>query len=86
MGVVKRTSRTHTLIMNTKTYINGVKLLTERVPDVRSVEAILLLHQVDAMPEELDTIEEIHQRAETMTSLLREILDYQPATHWGINE
>jgi len=25
-------------------------------------------------------------RAETMTSLLKDILDYQPATHWGINE
>jgi hypothetical protein len=72
--------------MNTETYSNGVKLLTERVPDVGSVEAVLLLHHVDSMPGELDTIEEIHQRAETMTVLLREILDYQPATHWGINE
>jgi hypothetical protein len=32
------------------------------------------------------TIEEIHIRAETVTPLLREILDFEPAPHWGINE
>jgi hypothetical protein len=32
------------------------------------------------------TAEEIHIRAETMTPLLRKILDYEPSPHWGINE
>jgi hypothetical protein len=31
-------------------------------------------------------IEEIHLRAETMTPLLKEILDFRPPPHWGINE
>jgi len=46
----------------------------------------MLLDHADPMPGELETIDEIHLRAETMTSLLKGILDYQPATHWGINE
>jgi hypothetical protein len=40
----------------------------------------------DGPPERFYTIEEIHIRAETMTPLLKEILDYRPAPHWGINE
>lgn len=74
------------MIMNAETHSNSVKLLAERVPDVRSVAAVVLLHQADDRSEALDTVEEIHLRAETMTSLLKGILDYQPATHWGINE
>jgi len=84
--VVKPVAWTHTLVMNTETYSDSVRLLAERATDAGSVQAVLLLRNVDSLPEELDTIEEIHQRAETMTSLLKGILDYQPATHWGINE
>jgi hypothetical protein len=72
--------------MNTETYNSGVKLLTEIVPDTRGVDAVVSLHHADPMPGELETIEEIHTRAETMTSLLKSILDYEPAPHWGINE
>jgi hypothetical protein len=72
--------------MNTETYNSGLKLLTEVVPDSRGVEAVALLHHAEAMPGELETIEEIHMRAETMTSLLKSILDHEPAPHWGINE
>jgi hypothetical protein len=32
------------------------------------------------------TIETIRERAETVTPLLKEILDHWPAEHWGINE
>jgi hypothetical protein len=32
------------------------------------------------------TIETIRERAETVTPLLREILDHWPPEHWGINE
>ena len=84
--VVKPAAGAHTLVMNTQMHSNSVKLLAERVPDVRSVAAVVLLHQAEDRSEALDTIEEIHLRAETMTSLLKGILDYQPATHWGINE
>jgi hypothetical protein len=72
--------------MNTETYNSGVKLLTEVVPDARGVDAVVSLQHAEAMPGELKTIEEIHTRAETMTSLLKNILDYEPAPHWGINE
>ncbi len=78
--------RDHRLIMNTETYSSSVKLLTERAPDVRSVESVMVLHRADSLPEGLDAIGEIQLRAETMTTLLRDILDSQPATHWGINE
>jgi len=84
--VVKPLRWTHTLFMNTETYSCSARLLAERATDAGSVQAVLLLRNVESMPEEHDAIEEIHQRAETMTSLLKGILDYQPATHWGINE
>ena len=32
------------------------------------------------------TIETIRERAETMTPLLKEMMEYRPAEHWGINE
>jgi hypothetical protein len=56
------------------------------VPDARGVDAVVSLQHAEAMPGELKTIEEIHTRAETMTSLLKNILDYEPVPHWGINE
>jgi hypothetical protein len=31
-------------------------------------------------------IEDIHHRAETVTTLLKKFLDYRPPPHWGINE
>ncbi len=37
-------------------------------------------------PHQFYTIEEIHVRAETVTPLLKEILDHQSVSHWGINE
>jgi len=37
-------------------------------------------------PDSLYSIEEIHVRAETMTPLLKEILDFHPPEHWEINE
>jgi hypothetical protein len=40
----------------------------------------------DPAPPPVFTIEEICIRAETMTSLLEEILNYRPASHRGINE
>ena len=72
--------------MNMETYNSGVKLLNGVVPDSRGVEAVGLLHHAESMPGELETIDEIHTRAETMTSLLKSILDYEPAPRWGINE
>lgn len=72
--------------MNAETYNSGQKLLTKVVPDSSAVETIVLSHNAEPLPGELDTIEEIHTRAETVTSLLKSILDYQPATHWGVND
>jgi len=31
-------------------------------------------------------LEDIRRRAETITPLLKKILDYRPPPHWGINE
>jgi hypothetical protein len=33
-----------------------------------------------------DPMEDIRVRAETISSLLREIIDQRPPRHWGINE
>jgi hypothetical protein len=43
---------------------------------------------VGTPPEHLPhcTAETIRERAETMTPLLKEILEHWPAEHWGINE
>ena len=35
---------------------------------------------------EFCTVESIHVRAETLTPLLKEILEYRPVPRWGINE
>lgn len=40
----------------------------------------------DYPPERFYAIEEIHLRAETITPLLKEILDYRPVPRWGIHE
>lgn len=39
-------------------------------------------------PESLisSSMEEIHNRAETISPLLQELLDRRPPTHWGLNE
>ena len=37
-------------------------------------------------PMEFCTVESIQVRAETLTPLLKEILEYRPVPHWGINE
>ena len=51
-----------------------------------AVSNSLLEHRHDSGPDHLYTVEEIHIRAETVTPLLREILDFHPVAHWGINE
>lgn len=43
-------------------------------------------HRHSSRLEHFYSIEEIHIRAEAVTPLLREILDFHPAPHWGINE
>ncbi len=62
----------------------NVKLLADRAP-IHSIP-----RNVPAPGEnlrnEFNVIEAIHIRAETMTSLLKGILDFHPPTHWGLNE
>jgi hypothetical protein len=60
--------------------------LKDIVPDSSIVAGLLLEHNDATVPGELDEIEEIHVRAETMTSVLKDILDHHSAAHWGINE
>ncbi len=56
------------------------------VPESSLVGTVLLGHHDESVPDELHEIEEIHARADTMTSILKDILDHHPAAHWGINE
>ncbi len=56
------------------------------VPDSGLVGNVLLEHHDESVPVELHEIEEIHARADTMTSILKDILEHHPAAHWGINE
>lgn len=72
--------------MNATPQSTGVKSLMKIVPNSSTVGIVLLEHQDEAAPGELREIEEIHERAETMTSVLKDILDHHPAAHWGINE
>jgi hypothetical protein len=62
------------------------KLLTDVVPDSTVVCITLLEHPDDAGYEETRPIEDIHARADAMTSLLKGLLAMRPAEHWGINE
>ncbi len=72
--------------MNATPQSTGVKPLTEIVPDSSAVVSTLLDYHVEAAPGEPHEIKEIHVRAETMTSVLKDILDHHPTAHWGINE
>lgn len=65
---------------------SAVKPLAEIVPDSSVAVKFLLESHNESVPGELHEIEEIHARAEAMTSLLKGILELHPATHWGINE
>lgn len=56
------------------------------VPDSSIVAGLSLEHNDAPVQGELDEIEEIHVRAETITSVLKGILDHHSAAHWGINE
>jgi hypothetical protein len=72
--------------MNATLISPGSKVLTDvatrsSVTDESSPE-----HRKYPKPTELYTVEEIHARAEMMTPLLKGILDFHPAPHWGINE
>jgi hypothetical protein len=51
-----------------------------------AANAVLLEPPHDPKPTRLYTIEEIHLRAITVTPLLKEILNFRPPPHWGINE
>jgi hypothetical protein len=44
--------------------------------------ALLMAGHKDLNSTELLFIEEVHRRAETMTPLLKEILDFRPPPHW----
>jgi hypothetical protein len=72
--------------MNVTTNSSGMTPLKDIVPDSSIVAGLLLEHNDVPVPGEIEEIEEIHVRAETMTSLLKGILDLHPAPHWGINE
>jgi hypothetical protein len=72
--------------MNVTPNSSGMTALKAIVPDSSIVAGLSLDHNDAPMPGELGEIEEIHARAETMTSLLKGILELHPAPHWGINE
>jgi hypothetical protein len=65
---------------NPKSLPEGAKLF----PVTATTESSQRLH--DSTPKAHFTIEEIQLRVETVTPLLREIRDYRPPDHWGIND
>lgn len=62
---------------------SGPKLLDNSLNPV-----LMAAITVSTSPEHLPhcTLETIRERAETVTPVLQEILDYWPPEHWGINE
>jgi hypothetical protein len=66
---------------NPKSLPDGAKLFSGTATTNESSQR---LH--DSEPKSLFTIEEIQLRVETVTPLLREIRDYRPPDHWGIND
>jgi hypothetical protein len=70
--------------MNTSLNISsGLKLL-----DNPANPALMAAMTVGTPSEHLPhcTVETIRERAETMTPLLKEILEHWPTEHWGLNE
>jgi hypothetical protein len=61
---------------------SGPKLLTN------PPNAVLMVVTAVTPPEHLPrcTVETIRERAETVTPLLKEILEHSPPERWGINE
>ena len=61
---------------------SGPKLLAD------SMNPVLMVVTTGTPPEHLPhcTLDNIRERAETVTPLLKEILEHWPTEHWGINE
>jgi len=64
---------------NPKSLPDGAKLLPVTAANGKSSE-----HQCAYETRPLYTVEEIRLRVETVTPLLKEILDFRPPEHWGI--
>jgi len=62
------------------TYVDP-KQLTAATPP-----AVVVSNDSPALCSNLDPIEDIRIRAETVSSLLKDIMDFRPSRHWGINE
>ena len=61
-------------------------LLTEATPDPVIASTLPYEYHRDSGPDPFDTIEAIHRHAETMTPLLKEILEFRPSPDWGLND
>ena len=72
--------------MNAVLTNTNVKLLADPAPIALLCRGARVADEVHDERTEFEAIEAIHGRAETMTSLLRDILEFHPSTHWGINE
>jgi hypothetical protein len=71
--------------MNAVRVMPKQKILGEGAPDSGLVNKLLPEHCHDTEASPFYTIEEIHIRAETITPLLKNILDFRPPEHWDIN-
>jgi hypothetical protein len=85
-GAREKPSRIILVRMNVSSITPVPKLLADVATGSIAADDILRKHRQDTEPNLYYTIEEIHLRAETMTPLLKEILDFRPPPHWGINE
>ena len=61
-------------------------LLTDVAPRAVTSRSLPFERLQDSDVKAADSIEAIHLRAEAMTPLLKEILDFHPSPDWGLND
>jgi hypothetical protein len=72
--------------MSTSLVTSDPKLLNSPVFPVVAVPEHPLAFSSQSEMALSDPIEDIRVRAQTMSSVLREIIEQRPSRHWGINE
>jgi hypothetical protein len=66
--------------------VKELKLLTQGQSLDLTTEGKESCEQISVAAAAATFVDDIQNRAETITPLLKELLDYRPPPHWGINE
>jgi hypothetical protein len=70
--------------MHVKRFSSELKLLAAPKGGAAGELSTAWIH--NSKPAVVCSFEEIHLRVESMTPFLRNISDFEPSLHWGINE